>query len=543
MVMIKQIYLILCLLLFLAACGKEVLPLTERIELTNKLDSSLVIWKESNSNWRLISDIGINKIDEKLVMVRYVPFTKFAHYLSSLPENLKTYQTPTSHYALVDLSSPQLRDEIARLAHTHLNGLACGRLEPLQLSGIELTTSQPSSIYPSHQKLSQVLAPLSEVDQDFIETQIKTLQDLGSRHHSLNGTLNTSQHVSGMLTSNATSISDFQINEINHSSTPQKSLIAKIPGQNPDGKVVIIGAHIDSIIKSSGDQSYAPGADDDASGVAVMIQILKIINDQGLKFERDIEFHGYAAEEVGLLGSSAIAKSYADEQKQVAAMLQLDMVAYSAKEDTTIYLVENDTNADLRRSLKDLLNTYLGGNFEQLSLIGGTSDHKSWSLNGYPAVFPFENPQAYNQSLHTKNDTLDTINSLALAARFAQLGLAYLSHHAGLTAAKTEAESASSDTDDDLKVALFAETSGDYSISIAGPKAITTVEICFVSSNNLRICQDARIQADLKNSIGERNIFVIPQSLALNAENRISIFGYNSKEELVLQRVIRLATK
>jgi leucyl aminopeptidase len=94
---------------------------------------------------------------------------------------------------------------------------------------------------------------------------------------------------------------------------PQRSIIGRITGSKAPNEIVIIGGHIDST--SSG--STAPGADDDASGSSTVLEIFRVLaTDPRFTPERTIEFHGYAAEEVGLRGSQEIADSYAAEGKK-----------------------------------------------------------------------------------------------------------------------------------------------------------------------------------------------------------------------------------
>ena len=91
--------------------------------------------------------------------------------------------------------------------------------------------------------------------------------------------------------------------------------------------MTIIGAHLDSISPSS---EKAPGADDNASGIASLLALIRLLSDESASFESSVEFHFYAAEEVGLVGSSEIAQSYDSASVQVLAMMQIDMNFWKA---------------------------------------------------------------------------------------------------------------------------------------------------------------------------------------------------------------------
>jgi leucyl aminopeptidase len=77
----------------------------------------------------------------------------------------------------------------------------------------------------------------------------------------------------------------------------QPSVIARIEGHGPNkDQVVVIGAHEDSI----SNRPDAPGADDDASGVSVLLETYRILAQKNFIPSRSIEFHTYSAEEVGM---------------------------------------------------------------------------------------------------------------------------------------------------------------------------------------------------------------------------------------------------
>lgn len=85
--------------------------------------------------------------------------------------------------------------------------------------------------------------------------------------------------------------------------------------------LTIIGAHQDSA-------NYlfpllpAPGADDDCSGTVSILEAFRVLAMRGYIPETPVEFHWYAAEEAGLLGSQAIAMDYKGLRKSIGAMLE-----------------------------------------------------------------------------------------------------------------------------------------------------------------------------------------------------------------------------
>jgi leucyl aminopeptidase len=68
----------------------------------------------------------------------------------------------------------------------------------------------------------------------------------------------------------------------------------------------------------------APGADDDGSGTVTLLSAFRGLANSGFKPEKTVEFHWYAAEEDGLLGSRDVAMSYKKRDAEVAAMVQVN---------------------------------------------------------------------------------------------------------------------------------------------------------------------------------------------------------------------------
>ncbi|MCC7247336.1 MAG: M20/M25/M40 family metallo-hydrolase [Lysobacter sp.] len=213
----------------------------------------------------------------------------------------------------------------------------------------------------------------------------------------------------------------------------QPSVILTIRGNELPGEVVVLGAHLDSINTSGGGSTtqVAPGADDDASGIATLTEVLRVALASGWKPKRTVKFMGYAAEEVGLRGSNAIAQSFRTAGTNVVAVMQLDMTNYKPASGSDMRLVTDYSNADVQAFLTGLFDTYLA----PLGMTRGTytcgygcSDHASWTSAGYPSGMMFEGgSSSYFSNIHSAGDTLANMgNSAANSAKFAKLGLAFL---------------------------------------------------------------------------------------------------------------------
>ncbi len=205
----------------------------------------------------------------------------------------------------------------------------------------------------------------------------------------------------------------------------QKSVVLTIPGTTRPNEIVVLGGHLDSIAMG-GARSVAPGADDDASGIATLTEVARVLLASDFRPARTIKFIAYAAEEVGLRGSQAIVKAFQREKLDVIGALQLDMTNYQGSE-RDIWLMKDFTSAAQNAFVIQLVETYTGATYGLDACGYACSDHASWYRAGVPASMPFESRMAQrNKSIHTRGDTLEQSGNNAVhALKFARLGAAY----------------------------------------------------------------------------------------------------------------------
>ncbi|TFK67709.1 Zn-dependent exopeptidase [Pluteus cervinus] len=173
----------------------------------------------------------------------------------------------------------------------------------------------------------------------------------------------------------------------------------------------------------------APGADDDGSGSVDLIETFRALVVAGFRPSTTVEFHWYAGEEGGLLGSQDIANNYRKDQRQVRAMMQLDMTAYVRPgTPPVVAFIPDFVELSLNTFLSTLVDEYLSIGWVTSSACGyACSDHASWTSLGYPSAFPFESPfNLSNRYLHTPNDTTELDGfSFEHMLEYAKLGVAY----------------------------------------------------------------------------------------------------------------------
>ena len=319
---------------------------------------------------------------------------------------------------------------------------------------------------------------LSQVQHTNIYSTISTLSSYQNRYYtsttgrtSAEWIRNTWQGLAGSRTDVTSELSTCA------TCSTQPSVILTIRGVELPNEIVVLGAHLDSINGSGGGSTtqIAPGADDDASGIATLTEVLRIAMANGWKPKRTVKFMGYAAEEVGLRGSNAIAQAHRAAAANVVAVLQMDMTNYRSGSAVDMRLVTDYSNVDMKTFLTNLFDTYLvplGMSRGSYTCGYGCSDHASWTSAGYPSAMFFEAGTAsggYNPNIHTANDTLANMgNSAVNSAKFAQLGLAFLGEAAKTTGSSGNAPPVANFTSSVSGLtANFTDTSTDSNGTIA----------------------------------------------------------------------------
>lgn len=274
-----------------------------------------------------------------------------------------------------------------------------------------------------------VNSQLPQLNQANIAQFISDLSQFTNRYYTTNAGVQAADWIATQWQNLSNSHSWIKVSRISHSGYPQRSVLLEITGSEKPDDIVVLGGHLDSINSGgTSETTRAPGADDDASGIATLSEIIRVISTAGLRPKRTIRFYGYAAEEVGLRGSKDIATAAASSAQKIVAAMQLDMTNFKGSTED-IVLMTDYTNANLNGYLQKLISTYQPALRHSTDVCGyGCSDHASWHNAGFAASMPFEARFAgSNKKIHTSNDTLANSDPTALhALKFARLGLSFV---------------------------------------------------------------------------------------------------------------------
>ncbi len=188
----------------------------------------------------------------------------------------------------------------------------------------------------------------------------------------------------------------------------------------------ILGAHYDSVSN--------PGADDNASGTALVLECARVISQYPSDYT--IRFIGFTREEQGLYGSHA----YVDDHPgaDILAMISTDMVAYDAGQEHSLIYGRDGQSSELKADMQEAVATY--STYQGITLSStdggwnGQSDHAPFDGAGYQACLFIEGDVWSNPHYHTQLDSVDTPGYIdyPFAVRMVRSMLGYLVDNAGV---------------------------------------------------------------------------------------------------------------
>jgi membrane-associated protease RseP (regulator of RpoE activity) len=190
--------------------------------------------------------------------------------------------------------------------------------------------------------------------------------------------------------------------------------VAYLPGKTDE--YVIIGAHYDHLGRGDSNSlapsqigQIHPGADDNASGTAGVLELARMFAPLKGKLDRGILFLSFSGEELGLLGSQEWVKHPTLPLAKCAAMMNMDMIGRIR--DSKIYIGGVGTGSTFTAILEQAQKS---SDFKIEYSPGGysASDHTSFVARKIPVLFFFSGLHA---DYHKPSDTWDKINAPSAA--------------------------------------------------------------------------------------------------------------------------------
>lgn len=208
------------------------------------------------------------------------------------------------------------------------------------------------------------------------------------------------------------------------------NVVAEKPGTAPDGErqLVYVTAHLDSINEAGGVNAPAPGADDNASGAAGVLEIARVL--AATTTRHDLRLVLFGGEEQGLHGSRIhVGRLARADRSRIAMVINMDMIGRLNTAAPSVLLegaaVSRNVIDALARAAHDTSDLEVFVSLEPFA-----SDHVPFINAGLPAVLTIEGEDQLNTDEHTPRDTVagldfmvaTSILSMNTAAAAAMLG-------------------------------------------------------------------------------------------------------------------------
>jgi hypothetical protein len=311
---------------------------------------------------------------------------------------------------------------------------------PAELSPVPPTRELPTEAAESRPFDPSVPELLNEVQTDRLMYAVYTLASFNTRHV-LSSTSDPAQGIGAArdwLISQWTAMrSAYPAKQIQVWTQPVNyqwktyniaadNVVAVFPGTEIGGGVIVIGAHYDSITTDwENGAAYAPGANDNGSGIAAMLEIGHIMARR--QHRATIIFVGFTAEETGKQGSETFAQGYLRANNiQLRAMINLDLIGseYGPNDELdrrTVRLFSADPNDSISRQLARQIALITSTYIEDMTLVlqsseerrGRWGDHQPFSAAGYPAIRIIQGQENLERQ-HTARDTPDGVQAAYL---------------------------------------------------------------------------------------------------------------------------------
>jgi hypothetical protein len=189
----------------------------------------------------------------------------------------------------------------------------------------------------------------------------------------------------------------------------------------PD-KVIVIGAHYDSY-NQAGAMTHAPGADDNASGTSIVLEMARILKDIPLR--KTVIFAPFGAEEIWMYGSGTAAAEFAANGTQLEVMYNYDMVGYQPDNvfNTRIQAGQNQAYLQLQTACAGRVSNIV----PWLPIGLQASDHQPFDAQGWPVVYTAEG-DFNTPNYHQPTDSTTKLNFAYMTdiARMAAAALGYV---------------------------------------------------------------------------------------------------------------------
>ncbi|MDO5341194.1 MAG: M28 family peptidase [Bacteroidia bacterium] len=272
---------------------------------------------------------------------------------------------------------------------------------------------------------------MNQVNMDSLEATVQFLQDYGERKFNGTHIAQARDWVEAKMLSYGleTEVQEFHVSSWMGSATCHNLIGIQRGTLYPD-IYVVCGSHYDSF-------SYyglCPGADDNATGTAAVLESARILTQY--EFEYSIIYCVFSAEECGLYGSEAYADRCASEGMEILGYFNNDMNGYlNPGDEIHIDCIYPNSVQPIGTYYMNVGSVYFPEmQIQHVNLDYGDSDHTSFNNVGYMGIYPFEDVNHESPYIHTSEDLIgNSVNSFEMSQRYTQMNIGCLTELANPT--------------------------------------------------------------------------------------------------------------
>lgn len=255
---------------------------------------------------------------------------------------------------------------------------------------------------------------VDNVSQDEITATLRRLQDFQTRYSFTDSCQAAAVYLHEQFAGFDLSVS---YDPFEYNGDTLTNVVAVRSGLTDTSQIYILCGHYDSINKHGDPWVIAPGADDNASGAAAVVEAARVLS--SYDFDLSIYFICFSGEEQGLIGSEHYAQWAYDQGLDIRGIVNLDMIAYVDDPpydswDINIYC--DDVSRDLALFMADIIDQHSSAlpNTINTGSPQWSSDHYPFAIKGYEAIYCIDaqlwSAPDWNPYYHSSGDTVGTLN-------------------------------------------------------------------------------------------------------------------------------------
>ena len=276
---------------------------------------------------------------------------------------------------------------------------------------------------------------MDQVDMDSLEATVQHLQDYQNRMWNSTNAFAASDWIAGRMEALGLEVEQqpFYASTWTGSGQAAPNVIGIQRGTLYPDVYVVCGSHFDSFsYEAVYGGGTCPGADDNATGVASVLESARIMTQY--EFEYSVIYCAYGCEEMGLYGSEAYASRCQQEGMEILGYFNNDMNGYLWGDQIHIHCIYPNSVAPIGDYYINVGNVYFPEMpVEHKNMTYGDSDHTSFNNHGYMGIYPFEDIDHDSPYIHSPNDLIgQSVNSFEMSQRYCQMNIGCLAELATL---------------------------------------------------------------------------------------------------------------